>query len=140
MTARFRKRRKKGQPKRFVYLVTRPIAIARTLHATSLSESKDECCHWGVLVSIHDPEALTKRREEYYEMPTESPGQPLGTCIELRRRERSSTYNVNTDFGWDDLRSEWRIMKIKYIGMTGKSDCEISHIGKRTLYFHLLTQ
>jgi len=117
----------KKRPKRFVHLIARPLEIAKRLNASSLSESKLQFCHWGVLVCPYI--TLAKRREEYCTSPMSRCRRPLGTCVELRRVGLSSTYNVNTRFGWDDLRYEWRLIYIKYTGRTELPDHAIVSIG-----------
>jgi hypothetical protein len=111
-----------------VWLLARPLLCTSFIPPlTSLSDGKYPLCHWAVLITNLSVDYIQQHFENRYS----SGGQSLGTLYELQRAD-SHQYSVNIiPFPASALRSEWRRVSNQWLGVTTKSNDEISVAGSR---------
>jgi hypothetical protein len=114
---------------RYVYIVGRPLSIATALRVSFFSEGRFPLCHWGTLVTPLDLNVIVKRLGGFNIQPTTT---SLGTLFELVRDRNKNDWRMIPDFGEDDeLRTDWSVMSVAYIGRTKLSDEVIASKGIR---------
>lgn len=112
-----------------VWLLARPLTRTSFIPPlTSLSDGKYPLCHWGVLITNLSVTDI----EYHFENRYGSAERHLGTLYELRRiDENQHSVNMIQPFLTSDLRAEWRRVSKKWLGLTTKSNQEISAAGSR---------
>lgn len=121
-------RRKKRHKKREVFIVGRPLKLARQFSISFVSDGKFPVCHWGLfLTNDRDCDKVWKRYRRTKD-PNDLPSR--GTYFELLRLEgdKNSCQKIE-DFGLEEFEAEWGCVSIVYAGRTSVSDERLSEEG-----------
>jgi len=114
-------RRKKRRKKRAVFIIGRPLKLARQFSVSFVSDGKFPICHWGLFLA--DDRSCDRAWKRYRKTrdPTDLPSR--GTLFELLRLEgdKNSCQKIE-DFGLEDWEEEWDYVSITYAGETSVSD------------------
>src|SRR5579859_652257 len=116
--------------KRFVYVIARPTKVAGLLGG--LSEGKFPLCHWGVLVSHLNLDAL-RIQNMMLQLGLDEVEREWGRLFELRRTEEGKNSVHISTFGVERLLTDWPHACIGYIGRTKVSDFGLSMKGIQSM-------
>jgi hypothetical protein len=120
------KRRRKRR--RFVFIIARPLTIAGGAFYF-LSEGKAPLCHWGLLVTVHNPSVIKAQWDAFIEGNDPSALKPWGTLFELCRLPGNKiSHHKLTNFSLKEWLT-WGAISYAYVGRTGVSDEVLSAQG-----------
>jgi len=121
-------RRKKRRKKRAVFIVGRPLKLARQFSVSFISDDKFPICHWGLFLTDDRTCDRAWKRYRNTRNPADLPSR--GTLFELLRVEGDKNSCKKTgDFGLEDWEEEWDFVSITYAGQTSLSDQHLSEAG-----------
>jgi hypothetical protein len=114
-----------------VWLLTRPLSYTIFFPPFgATSDGKHHLCHWGILVnemSQVDAQAIWQRTRNY----GASDKTELGTMYELFRDENDrNNVHITTPFQMANMKKEWPMFSMQYVGQTLMSYERIKQEGK----------
>jgi len=88
---------------------------------TSIFDTLRTLCHWGTLVTPLDLNVMVKGLGGFNAEPPRT--MPLGTLFERVREGDTNDWRMIQDFGdEDELRTDWAVMSVPYVGKTKFTD------------------
>jgi hypothetical protein len=112
---------------RSVWLIARPIRFATIFGFQFVSHGTYPFCHWAVLVTSLDFEAI---KSALTDTSAEKDDIQLGSLWRISRREDGTCPLDNIrPFCVSNAKDEWNVFSAEYIGKTLKSDDEIEYEG-----------
>jgi len=122
------RRKKRRKKRREVFIVGRPLKLARTFSVSFVSDGKFPLCHWGLFMT--NERDCDRRWTRYQETKDPNDRPSRGTLFELLRLEDDKiSCEKKEDFGLEDWEADWNYVCIVYAGRTSFSDQLLSKEG-----------